>query len=255
MTTRICSALLLIAAPSLWASDLRLGAGYEYSTGDYGLSQDTRQHAVPLSVSWYDNGWLLQASTSYISRSGPESVVVYDGGATVVGEDTTTLRRDAGLGDTTLGVRRELSLGAEQGIYLDLGMSVRLPTASSSTNIISRSADYSLTLDAYTPYDRWLPFASIGYKWMGDSASFTPDNIAIASLGVQYQLNPACVTGAIMDYQQAISSSSEPLQELYLYANCHLSPQWAVSPYLLKGFSDSSLDYGAGLQVFWYPFR
>ena len=87
MTTRICSALLLIAAPSLWASDLRLGAGYEYSTGDYGLSQDTRQHAVPLSVSWYDNGWLESrtdpngATTAHVvDDAGRLTERVYDGG-------------------------------------------------------------------------------------------------------------------------------------------------------------------------------
>lgn len=259
MTQFFCKLLQIIAfvfsLPSFSADDLRLSFGYEYSQGDYGQTTDTQQHSMPLSISWQQDSWHLQAHSAYISDSSPDNLVNIESNVSSSDNPSDQRRHDAGLGDTTLTVRKELDWGADHGIYLDLSSSVRLSTASSSSNILKRDKDYSLVLDAFTVQGRWLPLVSVGYKWLGDGENFAPRDIWLASLGTQYQLDNQCYLGAIADYQQAVTSSSEPLKEVFAYVGCPLSTQWVISPYVLAGFSDSSVDYGMGLQFVWYPLR
>lgn len=253
--TLLLASALLFSLPSFSADDLRIGVGYEFSQGDYGQTTDTKQHSIPMSLSWQQDSWHLQASSSYISSSGPDNLVNVDSNVSTSSGNPNQQRHDAGLGDTTLSVRKELDWGANQGIYVDLNASVRLATASSSSNILKRDEDYSLVLEAYTVHGRWLPLMSVGYKWLGDGENFIPRNIWLASLGAQYQLANQCYLGAIADYQQAVTSRSAPLKEAFTYFGCPLSAQWLVSPYVIAGFSDSSVDYGIGVQLVWYPLR
>ena len=251
----LLASAFLFSLPAFCADDLRIGVGYEFSQGDYGQTIDTKQHSIPMSLSWQQNSWHLQASSTYISSSGPDNLVSIENNVSTSSGNPNQQRHDAGLGDTTLTVRKELDWGANQGIYVDLSSSVRLSTASSSSNILKRDEDYSLVLDAYTVQGRWLPLMSVGYKWLGDGDNFTPRNIWLASLGAQYQLANQCYLGAIADYQQAVTSNSTPLKEAFAYFGCPLSAQWLVSPYVIAGFSDSSVDYGMGVQLVWYPLR
>jgi len=246
-----CVALSL-ATTELCAQDrYRITFGYEYTEGDYGQTQDTEQHSLPFSLSWQRDKWTVQASSYYLNSEGPSSVSVTDSSVTTTDSSDTGVEKDSGFGDTTLSVRRELPWGAEHGLYLDINAAVRLPTASESSGILERDPDYSTRLDAYLVKGRWLPLASIGYKWMGDGDEYDARNIWQASAGAQYQLGNQCSVGGIYDYQQSSSSSGDALKELVGYVACPLNSQWSISTYFLTGFTDSSVNYGGGIQLSW----
>lgn len=230
---------------------VKLTAGYEYSTGDYGQAEETRQHYYPFSLGWQQNDWTLKASSSYLRSEGPASVQGSADGALINPDAGSQTGDYQGFGDTTLTVLRALHAGDDAGIYLDLGASARLPTASSDSGISHRDPDYSLWLDGYTVMGNWLPMATLGYRWMGDGSGFVTDNIWLLSLGAQYHYSDDCAAGALVDYQQAVNQDNEALQELFGYISCQLDAQWSLSTYMVAGNSDSSVDHALGFQLSW----
>lgn len=252
--TAVVSALSLLFSASAAIAEPRFKTtlGYEYNQGSYGQSTDTRQHSLPFSLTLQNAGWSLQASSSWLSTRGPSDLISIDGSPTATSTGSTQgTDTNQGFGDTTLRIKKELAWGADKGIFLDINAAVRLATASSSANILHRKPDYSLQLDSFISRGRWMPMASLGYKWMGNGDNYAPRNVWLASAGIQYQLDNRCSLGGIADYRQRLTATGDPLQEVMGYLACPLNSDWTLTSYLLTGFSDSSLDQGAGIQLSW----
>lgn len=237
-------------APAIVAQDsVKLNLGYEYSRGEYGLTQTSRLRYLPFSLAWQSGGVEWKVSSAYLKSQSPESLLIVDDSSPV---NVSTLSEEmvsrSGFSDTTLNVRKELEWGADKGIYLDFTGAVRLPTASSGLNVAQRSADYRVQLDAYIDRGRWLPIMGIGYRWMGDGDGITTDNVWQATLGLQYQLSSQYQVGAIYDYRQS-STNGDALKELMSYLTYRPGKDWSLTGYLLTGFTDNSLDFGSGVQL------
>lgn len=242
------SVLMLALAESTLANDqIRASLGYEYNQGDYGNETTTKEHLLPFSLSWQHDDWAFKVSSAYINSEGLDYISSTQDSGEV---DAEQVVQHQGLSDTTWSVRKELPWGVEQGIYWDLTFLARLPTATSSS-VLYREADFGILLDLFWQQGRWFPMFSLGHKWMGDGDDLSLTNIWLVSAGAQYQFENQCSLGSILDYQQASSSDGVALNELMTYYSCPINGTWSVSPYFLTGFSDSSVDYGAGVQLTW----
>lgn len=228
---------------------LRLSTGYEYSHGDYGQTLTTYENLIPLSLSWQQDDWQIKVSNGLIDSKGPANTASVSDGVVLEGEDESPVHHQ-GIMDTYLSVRKELPWGDGHGLFWDLSLTTRLSTASND-NIVERDPDYEVMVDLFWQQDRWLPMLSVGYKWLGEGEDISLDNVALFSLGAQYTLTDHCQLGAIFDYQQASSSISDSVQELMAYGACRIHSQWSISPYLMTGFTESSVDYGLGVQLVW----
>ena len=246
--------LLSVSLHSIADDRIQVISGYEYSQGDYGQTLTTYEHLIPLSISWQRDDWQIKVSNGLIRSEGPVNTVAATDGVVldeaVSDSDDGPLVNHRGIMDTYLAFRKELPWGEAYSLFMDLNLTTRLPTASGD-NVIERDPDYEIMLDLFWQQDRWLPMLSVGYKWLGESDEISLNDVALLSLGLQYTLTDQCQLGGLLDYQQASSSTSDAVQELMFYGNCRMDKQWSLSPYLLSGFSDSSVDYAIGVQLIW----
>ena len=249
---RLAPSLVLMAAlsagtPALAADNLKVSTGFDYSVGAYGETKDTTITSIPITLKYSSGAWSYKGSVSYITMKGPDTVVIADGSASSSGAGTGAIAEQSGIGDTTLSVTRALDLGADQGLFLDLTGKAKVPTGDSDKGLSTGETDYKLQLDLAMARDGWMPLATLGYKWPGSSATYTPDNAWYASVGSQFPLAKSNV-GFIYDYRQATSSTSDDVQELMLYSSMKVAG-YSLTLYGTTGFSDASVDYGVGGQI------
>ena len=77
------SAVLLGAALGGWAAEgdrLTGSVGLDYTTGDYGQSEDTDMLAISFAAKLENGRWTYRASLPYIHVTGPSNVVASDTG-------------------------------------------------------------------------------------------------------------------------------------------------------------------------------
>ena len=67
---------MLLACQQASALDGKFSStiGLDYSSGDYGASQDTEVWAVPMSLKYRTDTWNIRASTSYLKVTSPNFV-------------------------------------------------------------------------------------------------------------------------------------------------------------------------------------
>ena len=246
---RFSKILLLLGGTALQAeSSWKVSTGYDFSNGDFGSTQQTEITSVPLNISWKQGAWSLKSSVSYVELSAPESIIIADG-VTNTTTETQIVTQQSGLSDTSFTVKYELDSDSSRGLFLDLSTKFKLPTGDEDKGLSSGELDMTFQIDAAWAKQQWMPFASIGYRVTGDSDSYQPDDVWLASVGGQYQLNASIALGGLFDYRQAYSSSSDDLQELMIYSSHKLGKDYRMTLYGVKGFSDSSIDNGAGISM------
>ena len=74
------------------------------------------------------------------------------------------------------------------------------------------------------------------------------DDVLLGSLGGVYMPNDDTSLGLIYDYRESSLISSDAISELCAFAARQLDDRWSVQFYAFTGFSDSSADWGAGIQ-------
>lgn len=84
---------------------------------------------------------------------------------------------------------------------------------------------------------------------MGDPPDLDLNDVWFSSLGFDYRLSPSLYGGVGFDHRQATSSGAEPVPELVAYPNWKVDCSWWFSGYGVVGFSTSSLDAAAGIQL------
>lgn len=227
--------------------------GY-YSTGDYGLNDDTSIYYIPFSYERSVGNWNLQASVPHIQISGYGNVLVNVGGVgrsefNVFEEDlqTTTAR---GVGDTVLSATYQVPSYEGNSVFFDIGFEVKLPTADEYKGHGTGEVDYGLQIDAYKLFGATTVFSTLGYRFRGQSALFDQmADSAFASLGVSQPINERWSYGLIYDFREAASDTSGETHEVLPYLLWAPSRVWSVMLYTAKGFTEDSADVALGAQL------
>ena len=94
-----------------------------------------------------------------------------------------------------------------------------------------------------------LPFASIGYRFVGQPETFTLNDTWIASAGAAYYFSNKASIGVSYDYKEAASALAEDSKEIFAYLDVKATKKWGIVLYGIAGLSDGSPDFGAGLQL------
>jgi len=231
-----------------------LGTGAYYSTGDYGLIDDTSIHYIPVSYERSVGNWNLQLAAAHIQISGYGNVLVNVGGVgrselNVFEEDlqTTTTR---GIGDTVLSATYQVPSYTETSTFFDIGFEVKLPTADEYKGHGTGEVDYGVQLDAYRLFGSATLFGTLGYKFRGQSSLFDQmTDSAFVSLGFSKPLNERWSYGVIYDFREAASDTSGETHELLPYLSWAPHQQWSLMFYTAKGFTQDSADIAIGAQL------
>lgn len=224
-----------------------LGVGADYSTGKYGRNESTNIFYLPVIGRYEYDRWLFKVTLPYVRISGPVSAVAVDGRP--VDPGTSTERRtESGIGDV-VGAATYTAILQEK-FFLDVTGKLKLPTADDSKGLGTGKTDYSIQTDAYQVFGQLTGFAGIGYRWYGDPAGIDLKNAFFGSIGASYKVSPEVSFGASLDYRQSILSGRDALIELAPFVSWKIQKDTKVQFYVVRGFTDSSVDFGAGALLF-----
>jgi hypothetical protein len=238
-------ALILLALPfAAHAADemgTSLSVGIERTTGDYGQPSDTTITYIPVTAKLGGQPWQFALTVPWIRVEGPGNVVRGVGAIRGAGGRRT----ESGLGDVIASATRYLGQTAG-GTAFDLTGKVKLGTASASRGLGTGEHDFHAQFDAYTRAGEFTPFATAGYKILGDPPGIELRNVFYASLGASRRLDEARSAGLMWSGQQKTTAGGDAQSEITAFYTRRFSGAWKAQFYGLVGLADGSPDYGAG---------
>ncbi len=254
MAPRLASSILALAvlmtgAAPLWGDEpdesppfhLSATLGYHFSTGDYGGTGSTDISFVPLTLTARRDTVAVRLTVPYIDVSGLEE----PGG---IGDPVITAN-GSGLGDVTLDGTYTIDPWRAWMPYLDLNGRIKFPTADENDGLGTGEFDYQIEIGATQQFGRVIPFASVGYRFVGQSSDFALDNVWLASLGAAVRVIDTVDAGLFAFYQESASDNAQDQLDLMPYASWRITKSWSASSYVTAGLQDGSPDFGVGLQL------
>lgn len=225
-----------------------LSAGVETTTGDYGGDVDIDDTYVPLTAT-VDLGrvaWRL--TVPYLSVKAPEGTVFDSGGEPVPGSGALTT--ESGLGDIIAGVTVfDVIDNRRLGLAMDLTAKVKFGTADENKGLGTGENDYTIQADVFKFLDGFTWVGSVGYTLRGDPSDIDLENVLQASVGGTYKFTPDLRGGLFFDYRESAIASNDNIRELSGFVSRRINKDWRLQVYALTGFSNSSPDWGGGVQI------
>jgi hypothetical protein len=226
-------------------SVIKLGSGFDYSTGDYGFTQSTEVFSVPVNLSLDKDRWAFKASLPYITIKGPASVVTGVGGAASGAPPRPTSQTEAGVGDVMVSATYH-ARPVPGELNIDFTGRVKIGTADEDKGLGTGETDYYAQIDLYQNLGVITPFGSVGYRVLGRNATFPLKDGFYATAGAAFRLTDKTVVGAAYDWRSRIIDGAENGTDALAFVSTNPNDRWNILGYVLTGFNDASPDYGVG---------
>jgi hypothetical protein len=123
---------------------------------------------------------------------------------------------------------------------------VKAPTADEDKGLGTGETDYAAQVDLARVLGKTTLFGTLGQKFFGDPEGLDFRDPVYASVGVSQKLTESSI-GVAYDWREKATASGDAISEATLFYVLKLSPVWKTQIYLVKGFSDASPDWGAGI--------
>lgn len=232
------------------ALKFKVSAGFDYSSGDYGLTEDTDILFIPLSGQLDTRSWRFKVTVPWIRIEGPSGVVGGTDGPIIVDDPVApVVVENSGLGDIVAAVTYKVPPLGEGAPFIDLTGKVKFPTADRDKFLGTGEYDFTAQADVFQPFGNATVFATIGYRVLGDPDGRDLNNGVLASGGFAYKFNDSFSGGGILDWRQASTDTSDDPLEIVPYLVWRMHEDWSVQAYGVLGLSDGSPNAGGGLQV------
>ncbi len=220
-----------------------IGTGFDYSSGDYGLADDTEVMSVPLVLGYTSGNWNFEARAPWVRIKGPATVVGAGGGAV-----RPTAAAESGLGDIYLS--STYRFGAIAGdVNSSFTLRVKLPTADEDKGLGTGEADYYGQLDFFETFGSVTPYVSLGYAVLGDSNVYQLEDGPFASAGAHFRTSDSTVFTLGYNWRHRFVAGGDSGSDALAAVTHDINASWRVMLYGLVGFSDASPDAGGGLQL------
>lgn len=247
LTAALC---VFLGTAGVSRAELSLLTGVDYSSGDYGASEETRILYVPLTLKLERERYIFRLTVPYLRIDAPVG-----GEVIAVGPDGQPIRAATGRRETNTGPGDVVAAGTynvaitEAGAFFDVTGKIKLATADETKGLGTGENDYSLQLDWAQAFERLTPFATGGYRVYGDPPGIDFDNVFFGSLGGSYAFTADTSGGVVYDFRESLTPGSDPVRELTAFVTRATGDRTKLQAYVLTGFSDSSPDWGAGTVV------
>ena len=254
-------ALVLVAGAAQAEDGFNFGIGADYSSGDYGSDTTTKILSIPFTARYTTGDWTLRASLPWMSVDGDPNVVPglgsvnntnpngrgrgqgNNGGGT---PDPVESGSASGIGDLRLAATYAIDTGGPLGV--DLTAAAKIATADEDKSLGTGANDYGVALDLYRDFDGTLLFGGVGYTALGDSDFIDVDSVFNVNAGASWHVGNGSL-GAMYDWRAAASEDADDRSELTGFYTVPAGERSKLQLYAVKGLSDGSPDWGAGLSV------
>ncbi len=229
---------------------LTFSTGLDLSRGDYGQAEDTAIAYTPLSMKYEWEPITVRVTVPYLVIHGPGTVVGGTDGGVIIEDGTATgTSTDFGLGDVVASASYTYYPSSRRLPLVELTGKVKFGTAKRSKALGTGENDYTVQLDVAKSFGRVTPFATAGYRFIGEPPGTDLDDVFLGSVGVGFRITSGLSGGLIIDYRQATSSSANDGLELVPYATIRRGQNFSVGPYAVIGLTNGSPDLGIGFGV------
>ncbi len=222
----------------------KISTGFDYSSGDYGASEDTDILYIPVTGRLQKGNWTAKLTVSYISIKGPGAVV--GNGDTTNGAGGTAVTTESGLGDVVGSVGYTFDLTPET--YLDVTGKIKLPTADEDKGLGTGETDYTVNTEITQEIGKAHVYGSAGYKFVGTNSTLNLDDSLILGVGAGTKIGEETTVGASYDWRESASGGENP-SEASAYLSHNITRQISAQVYGVTGFSDASPDLGGGMMI------
>jgi hypothetical protein len=225
---------------------IKVSVGFHYSSGDYGTSESTEIFYVPLVIRAELGRAALQATIPYLRIDGPAGIIEGPAGP------IDSSGEGDGLGD--LFARGSYLLPRRSAWpswvpFVDVAGVVKFPTASRGDGLGTGEFDFGLESDLTWGLGRLTPFASVGYRFLGDPPGADLDDVFGFAAGAQVRILPPLAAGVLLDYREASSAATGERLELVPFASWTFTRPWSIEAYVSAGLASGSPDAGVGVQI------
>ncbi|MCF6215615.1 MAG: hypothetical protein L3J58_05515 [Emcibacter sp.] len=241
-------------------SEVSLHVGFDYTQGDYGNLTKTKMIYMPISLNYTVEAWSFRVSSGYVRVTGEDNIMPGTGFATLLtdfSEGDIAQGSDDGMGDIFLSGSYAFNELRAQNLYFDITAQIKIPTTNVSDGLSTGKTDFSLQFSATKIIGNFLPFATLGYRYVGKTDYYDLQNIWFASLGMAYYLNRDITLGLSYDLRKSVNVNTANLQEIQVYMDYRFPEKWGTENwgayfYGITGLSDNSPDIGGGFQLKYY---
>lgn len=242
-------AIFMMSASASAETTSSLSTGFDYNTGKYGGTSSTTIWYIPVTAKIQTDNLFLKLTVPYISMTSDGTTGVIPGMGRMQNTTTTsnkTVTR-SGLGDVIASAG--YTIVDNDSLMLDLVGNIKFGTADAGKNLGTGKNDYSAQLDGFYTFSKTTVLATVGYKIIGEPANVTVNNIAYGSLGISQKIADKISAGFIYDAAQSSTEINPGTRELSVFVTNKISTEYKINASLMKGFSDSSPDYGCNLML------
>ncbi|MGE3336099.1 MAG: transporter [Rhodospirillaceae bacterium] len=238
--------LLAENATSYW----EVSSGFDHSRGTYGALTPTTISFVPLGLAYRTGGLTLSVDAGFVHVKGPLDYIDVAELLGIRGAASALPRVVKGIGDSTIAAKYSVLEDFENGVFLDAGARLRVPTASRSRGLGTGHLAGELQLDVLKVLGRWSVFANAGYG-IRDRRD-ADRNPWSASVGLGRGLTDKLSAGAFYQWRQSLRQGGAAAHEMFAYVSHRFSDRFTLTVYGATGFSIESVDRQIGLR---YSYR
>ncbi len=226
-------------------------AGFEYTEGKYNTPNLSKMTYFPVSAKYESGPWGFRVSSGYISASGDKNIIPGTGIAflTDIEDIRPDAKNDKGISDSFISISYSFEKLKLDNVFIDLTTRVKIPTGDVDKRLSTGKADLSFQFDFAKLIGDFLPFATIGYRFVGKTDRYHLQNTWYSSFGIAYYATNNLSLGLSYDIRKSITPGYTEPQEVQIFVDYEFDNEWGINIYALTGLNDNSLDKGAGLQV------
>lgn len=257
----LCTAAM---APVAQAEGWSFSSGVDYSSGDYGASQDTDILIAPFTIAFEGARWRASATATYVSVEGAAGVVPGAtsaiGGGSPLGGVTNPLLgggdsgagplaapeiSEQGLGDTTLEIAFIPYVG-DNGARISASGAARLPTGDEERSLGAGETIVSGAIGASHPLgERAGIYGAVGYSQALDS----DEGGVFVSGGLEGRVSDSVSIGASAEWSEASIAGASERTQATLYSSFALNDHVQIAAYAVAGLSEAAPDAGGGIRL------
>jgi hypothetical protein len=240
-------ACLLLLTAALPAVEFTFNTGYDYSKGNYGLPLATEIITIPQSLACTSGQTTWELGLPYLRIDGPGDVV--PGIGRLAGRLVLLKSTNRGLGDITLGVKRSFAPPADQPWSWSAGAEVKFGTASVAKSLGTGEDDFAAHVDFMYTAGAFTPFATLGYRWLGNPAGADLRDYLYGTVGLSWACAEQTTLSLLADLAQKNSAGGDSAANFTFAVGRVFAERWSGQAYYVKGTSDATADHGMGLSL------